>query len=68
MLDFITNKIIKDKTSLIIADGDENNIKLFNKNTMIEKLKEFKQIETLCKKYYDPKIIRKILFSKQVQS
>jgi hypothetical protein len=44
---FITDKIIKDRTSLIVGNSDENQIKLKNRNTINDKLTEFKQIQTV---------------------
>jgi hypothetical protein len=67
MLDFIIDKIIQDRTSLIVTNGNENQIKLMNRDTMNRKLLEFKKLQTLRKQYYDPKPIKKILYSKHVQ-
>jgi hypothetical protein len=59
MRDFITDKIIQDKTSLLITNGDEDKIKFMNRDTMNKKFTEFKQIQTIRKKFYDIKTIKK---------
>jgi hypothetical protein len=41
MLQFITDKIINDRTSLIITNGNEQDIKLMNRNIINIKLTEF---------------------------
>jgi hypothetical protein len=56
---FITEKIINDRTSLIITNGDENQIKLMNRNTMNKKLAEFRKTQAVRKKFYDIKTIKK---------
>jgi hypothetical protein len=57
MHDFFIDKIIKDKTSLLITNADEIQIKLMNRNTMNDRFTEFIQI--LRKKHYDIKKIKK---------
>jgi predicted house-cleaning noncanonical NTP pyrophosphatase (MazG superfamily) len=54
---FITDKIIKDRISLIVANGGENYTKYLNKDVMKAKQLEFKQREVIGTEYYDPKII-----------
>jgi hypothetical protein len=44
---FITDKIIKNRTSLLITNGDEIQIKLMNRNTMNEKFAEFKKLQAV---------------------
>jgi hypothetical protein len=67
MLRFITGNIIKDRSSLVITNCDENKIQLMNKNTIVDKLKKFNQIKAVHKKCCDPKTIKKIFYSKDVQ-
>jgi hypothetical protein len=59
MRDFITDKIIQDRTSLIITNGYEQDIKLMNRDTMNAQLTEFRKLQTLRKQYYNPKSIKK---------
>jgi hypothetical protein len=56
MRDFITDKIIHDRTSLMITNGDEDQIKLMNRDIMNAKLIEFRKLQTLRKQYYNPKV------------
>jgi hypothetical protein len=67
MRDFIIDNIINDRTSLIITNGDENQIKLMNRDFMNKKLEEFRKLQTLCNQYYNPQTIKKIFCSKHVQ-
>jgi hypothetical protein len=57
MRDYITEKIIKDRSEFIRRNGGENFAKYLNKDVMLEKMKEFKQIQTL-RKNYDPKTLK----------
>jgi hypothetical protein len=59
MCDFITDKIINYRTSLIISNGDEIQIKFMNRDTMNKRFTEFRQIQTLRKKHFDTKKIKK---------
>jgi hypothetical protein len=44
MGDFIITKIMNDRTSLLITNDDEDQIKLMKRNTMNDKFKEFKTV------------------------
>jgi hypothetical protein len=47
LLEFISERIIKDKSSFMKRDGCEDFVKNWNKDIMLEKLREFKQIQGL---------------------
>jgi hypothetical protein len=47
MQEFIIEKIMKDRLSFISAYGCEDDPKYWNKDVMLEKLKEFKKIQEL---------------------
>jgi hypothetical protein len=54
---FITKKIIKDRSEFMWCDGGEDFAKYWNKDVMLEKLKEFKLIQSL-RRNYDPKTLK----------
>jgi hypothetical protein len=58
MRDFITTKIIKDRSEFMERDGGKDYARYSNKDVTLEKLKEFKQIEGMYKKFYNPKILK----------
>jgi hypothetical protein len=57
MREFITKRIIKDRSSFIKREGGEDFVKYWNKDVMLEKLKEFKKIQML-QRNYDPKTLK----------
>jgi hypothetical protein len=57
MREYISEKIIKDRTKFMERDGGKDFAKYSNKDVMLEKLKEFKQIQQL-RKNYDPKTLK----------
>jgi hypothetical protein len=59
MRDFITDKIINDRSSLLITNGNEQEIKLMNRDTINKKLAEFRKLQALRKNYYDIKTVTK---------
>jgi hypothetical protein len=44
MREFIIKKIIKDRSEFMRRDGGEDFVRYWNKDVMLEKLKEFKKI------------------------
>jgi hypothetical protein len=54
----ITEKIIKDRLQFVTADNGEYYPKFWNKDVIKVKLKKFKQIEVIRKKYYYPRTIK----------
>jgi hypothetical protein len=63
MRNFITDKIINHRTSLIITNCDEQDIKLKNRDTMNKKLAEFRKIQAVGNKHYNPKTLKKYFIS-----
>jgi hypothetical protein len=57
MRDFITKKIIKDRSEFMRGNGGGDFVKYWNKDVMLEKLKEFKLIQSL-RRNYDPKTLK----------